>query len=109
MSMSVYRFNKDKSAKDATITFYYPLAAQKIWDSIWMPAISEMKCCLITDFGSFLPQQLENAIMELNNILEWSKKHCEIKEQDYMQHKIDNLKIRLETEAPNSDEPFYIF
>ncbi|MDE6502495.1 MAG: hypothetical protein K2K02_10710 [Ruminococcus sp.] len=109
MAVDLIRFNGDWNNKKSEIIFSYPISSENFFRNIWTVAITESKLKLFKDWGNFTPNQINEVLDELCILIKWCDDNLTGNDHFRMYSRIEELMIVIPKEAPNSNEPFYIF
>ena len=109
MALDIMRFDRPMRDPESKIIWSHPFSNEQFFRNVWEPAIKAHGLKLIKDYGTFTPEQVDDALDELRILLKWCDDNLEGRDRHYMHNRIEDL-IRVIPEAAlESNEPFHIF
>ncbi len=109
MSVGLFRLDGNIKDKKSNIIYSENVASEAFYTKVWAKAVSDLKIKIFKDGSDFLPDQVNEVLDELHLLLNWCNDNLVGVDHNKMQRVLINLMKRIPEEAPNSDEPFYIF
>lgn len=109
MAVDILRFDRDSEDENSEIIFSYPVASETFFRNVWTVAIADTELKLFKDWGKFTPNQINDVLDELRILMKWCDENLTGDDRFKMHSRIEDLMNVIPEEAPNSNEPFYIF